>query len=117
MTHGYDDWYEEAAPWLNVSSPPSASRCLAGSTSASRRARLPLTLMLIVIAFALLAIASASGCANNRTVFIPEDSPIRVGPSTKAKVYTLINGEWVLSGNTVTIPEGWYCVPPSFVKE
>ena len=117
MTQGYDDWYEEAAPWLNESSRPCASRCSAGSTSGSRKARLPLTLTLIVSAFALLAIAFSSGCANNRTVFVPEDSPIRIGPSAKAHVYTLVKGEWVLSGNTVTIPEGWYCVPPSFVKE
>ena len=25
--------------------------------------------------------------------------------------------EWVLSANQVEIPEGWYCVPPSFVKD
>jgi hypothetical protein len=50
-------------------------------------------------------------------VFIPEDSPIRVGPRTNARVYTLIKGEWVLSANSVTIPEGWYCVPPSYVAE
>jgi hypothetical protein len=32
-------------------------------------------------------------------------------------VYALVDGEWVLSENRVTIPEGWYCVPPSYVEE
>jgi hypothetical protein len=72
--------------------------------------------MLIATAFAAAVLAFASGCGS-RTVFIPEDSPIRIGPRTQAKVYTLQSGEWVLSNNTVTIPEGWYCVPPSFVAE
>jgi hypothetical protein len=72
-------------------------------------------LTLIASIFAVLVIGFASGCG--RTVLVTEDSPIRVGPSTKARVYTLNNGEWTLSGNTVTIPEGWYCVPPSFVHE
>ena len=73
--------------------------------------------LLTYLGFVALALASASGCGGNRTVFIPEDSPIRVGPSTTARVYTYENGQWVLSGNRVTIPEGWYCVPPSFVKD
>lgn len=72
--------------------------------------------LLIFLAFVLLVLASASGCGGNRTVFIPEDSPIRMGPSVRARVYTYRTGEWVLSANQVEIPEGWYCVPPSFVK-
>jgi hypothetical protein len=28
----------------------------------------------------------------------------------------MTDGEWTLSDNCVTIPEGWYCVPPSFVE-
>ena len=27
------------------------------------------------------------------------------------------DGEWRLSANCVEIPEGWYCVPPSFMEE
>jgi hypothetical protein len=57
-----------------------------------------------------------SGCGS-RTVFIPEDSPIRIGPNTSIKVYTLQQGQWILSGNYVHIPEGWYIVSPSFVKD
>jgi hypothetical protein len=32
-------------------------------------------------------------------------------------VYALIDGEWVLSGNSVELEEGWYLVPPSYVEE
>lgn len=73
--------------------------------------------LLTVILFfcVVLALGSASGCS--RAVFIPEASPIRMGPSVKARVYLLINGEWTLSDNQVIIPEGWYCVPPRFVDE
>ena len=73
--------------------------------------------ILTLSSFAALVLAFASGCSNNRTVFIPEASPIRVGPSCKSRVYTFVNGEWTLSGNNVEIPEGWYCVPPSYVGE
>ena len=76
-----------------------------------------LRFLLTVILFccAVLALAFAFGCS--RAVFIPESSPIRVGPNCKTKVYLLINGEWTLSDNSVVIPEGWYCVPPRFVDE
>jgi hypothetical protein len=40
-----------------------------------------------------------------------------MGPDAKARVYTLQSGQWLLSNNQVTIPEGWYCVPPSYVKD
>lgn len=69
----------------------------------------------ILFCFVVLVLGSASGCS--RAVFIPEASPIRVGPNCKTKVYLLINGEWTLSDNNVVIPEGWYCVPPRFVDE
>lgn len=62
----------------------------------------------------LLAIASNAGCS--RTVLVPESSPIRIGPDCRTKVYALQEGEWILSENKVTVPEGWYCVPPSYVN-
>lgn len=71
--------------------------------------------MLTKVCFAVVVIVYALGC--NRAVLIPEGSPIRVGPSCKTRVYTLINSEWVLSDNFVIIPEGYYCVPPSFVDD
>jgi len=71
-------------------------------------------LILLAIALILLGIVFASGCT--RAVLVPESSPIRIGPATRARIYAMTDGEWELSGNTVTIPEGWYCVPPSFVE-
>lgn len=68
-----------------------------------------------VLVIALLGILLASGCS--RVVLVTESSPIRVGPNTTARVYTLDGQEWALSDNRVTIPEGWYCVPPSYVTE
>jgi len=29
----------------------------------------------------------------------------------------MTDGKWELGANCVEIPEGWYCVPPSFVEE
>jgi uncharacterized protein YbdZ (MbtH family) len=55
------------------------------------------------------------GCGN-RTILVSEDSPFRVGPHCKSRIYSLTEGQWSLSDNIVEIPEGWYVVPPSFVK-
>jgi len=42
-------------------------------------------------------------------VFIKESSDVvRLGPNVKGKVYFRRGGEWVLSKNTVHLPEGWY---------
>lgn len=79
------------------------------------RAALRATLILLATASLLLVLVYASGCT--RAVLVPEASPIRIGPATRAQIYVMIDGEWELSGNTVTIPEGWYCVPPSFVEK
>jgi hypothetical protein len=69
----------------------------------------------IALACAVPAFVFATGCA--RTVLVPESSPIRIGPATRARVYALERGEWILSTHRVEIPEGWYAVPPSFVEE
>jgi uncharacterized protein YceK len=71
---------------------------------------------LIGIGLFVLVVGLMSGCGS-RTVLISEDSPIRMGPNVQAKVYTLQQGQWILSSNQIKIPEGWYCVPPSFVNE
>lgn len=65
-----------------------------------------------------LCLASGTGCAPGRTVLVSDDSPVRIGPGTTGKVYRLV-GEpptWTLGSDTVTLPEGWYCVPPRFVR-
>jgi len=69
----------------------------------------------LLIAILIPLLASVSGCATGRTVLVPDDSPIRIGPGTTGKAYTLINGEWVLGDRRVAYPEGWYVVPPRFV--
>jgi hypothetical protein len=49
-------------------------------------------------------------------VFVPEESPMRIGPRADVRVYHRVDGIWTLSQNTIRIPEGWYLVPPSYVK-
>jgi uncharacterized protein YceK len=74
-------------------------------------------LTLIVTLFVVLAAAFVSGCGSSRTVFVPEESPMRTGPNSSMRVYHLVNGEWTLSNNRIPVPEGWYLVPPSYIKE
>lgn len=50
-------------------------------------------------------------------MFVPEESPMRTGPSSRIRVYHRIDGVWTLSENRIEIPEGWYLVPPSYVAE
>lgn len=72
--------------------------------------------MLIKIPLLLLVLAGAFAGGCTRAVLIPESSPVRIGPETKARIYAMTEGRWQLSDNCVEIPEGWYCVPPSFVE-
>lgn len=97
------------------SSKRSSDHSCAGSKKWPKRDIALATLWWIGAALAVLAVASAIGCT--RTVLVSEASPIRVGPDCHAKVYTKTEDGWRLSDNRVTIPEGWYCVPPSFVEE
>jgi hypothetical protein len=76
----------------------------------SRRSQLKIALASLVLAG-----VSASGCA--RTVLVPEGSPMRVGPRASMRVYALVDGNWQLSDNKIVVPEGWYLVPPSYVKD
>ena len=69
----------------------------------------------MLAAVALLSIALASGCGSGRTVLVADDSPVRIGPGTAGRVYRLVDGQWRLSPDPVTLPEGWYVVPPRFV--
>lgn len=94
------------------SSPRSLRKCL--SICFCARA-LELMQTAMWVAFAVLALAYATGC--DRAVFVPEASPMRLGPGTRAQVYMLVGNNWVLSSNKIEIPEGWYIVPPSYVLE
>jgi hypothetical protein len=73
-------------------------------------------LTLTAILCAALVIGFALGCGSSRTVFVPEESPMRVGPDARFRVYHRVGGEWTLSANRIAIPEGWYLVPPSYVR-
>ncbi len=69
-----------------------------------------------LIAALMLFVALASACGCGRTVLLPDDSPIRVGPGTTGKAYRLIEGEWRVSDRAIQYPEGWYVIPPRFVE-
>lgn len=99
----------------SASSRPSRSVFSDGLRAVWRSRIGPWMLTWTAILFIALALGFASGCS--RTILVPESSPIRVGPGTTNRVYVRDGGEWVLSQNAVTIPEGWYCVPPSFVED
>jgi hypothetical protein len=109
----YDDFMEERCS--TASSLPSRLRSWITSLAAWSVGAWPLMRYLIPIGFTALVIAFASGCG--RTVLVSEGSPIRIGPSAKARVYAMVDGEWQLSQNAVAIPEGWYVVSPSFVDK
>jgi hypothetical protein len=96
---------------LSLLSLDSSRKC---SEALSSVPKLELMLTLTKVCFAVVVVVYVLGC--NRAVLIPESSPIRVGPDCQTKVYSLISAEWVLTDNKVVIPEGWYCVPPSFVE-
>ena len=93
---------------MSASSPAWRLRSLSILRSALRA-----TLILLATLSLLLALVFASGCT--RTVLVPESSPVRIGPGARARVYALVDGEWILSDNAVDLEEGWYMVPPSFV--
>jgi hypothetical protein len=73
--------------------------------------------MWIAILCGALVLAFGDGCSPNRTVFVPEASPMRGGPSSSMRVWMRIDGVWTLSGNRIDVPEGWWLVPPSYVAE
>lgn len=96
------------------SSPRSPSPSSDGSIARWSEARRRSTPTRIATLFAVLATGFASGCGS-RTVFVPEASPMRVGPFARMRVYHMVGGEWMLSNNQIAVPEGWYLVPPQFV--
>jgi hypothetical protein len=54
-------------------------------------------------------LACGVSCGTTRVVFIHESKDVvRLGPDVRGKVYFYREGQWVLSKNKVTLPEGWY---------
>lgn len=101
---------------LSGSSDKWRSRCSRGLSAAWNGVRSPRTATLILLAFVALLLAFALGCGS-RVVFVSDQNPVRTGPGTTGRVWTLEGGEWRLSGNTVAIPEGMYLVSPRWVEE
>ena len=42
---------------------------------------------------------------------VPSDL-VKLGPDVRGKVYVFTEGQWVLSDNECSIPEGWIAAPP-----
>ena len=99
---------------MNESPLLSRSASSSGSRSVLREGLLLGMLIGILVLLIGLPLLFAAGCS--RTILVPESSPIRIGKDCRSRVYTMVEGEWIESANTVQIPEGWYCVPPSFVE-
>ena len=93
---------------------PSRSGSSSGSRSVLKEGLLLSMLVGILVLLIGLPLLCVPGCS--RTILVPESSPIRIGKDCRSRVYTMVEGEWIESANTVQIPEGWYCVPPSFVE-
>ncbi|MGB2820050.1 MAG: hypothetical protein WBF17_03655 [Phycisphaerae bacterium] len=73
-----------------------------------RRTRLfPLIAMLLAGSVLL----SGCGLIKTRTVLIPPGEPVQLAEPVKAYVYVDIGGKRERSGNRVTLPEGWWCLP------
>lgn len=102
---------------MSGSSRPSPSASLPGLIEDCRAIQRLLMRMLIASLCVALLLDCAFGCAPNRTVFVPEASPMRVGPSSSMRVWMRLDGVWTLSGNRIDVPEGWYLLPPSYVAE
>ena len=87
-----------------VSRQDSSSR--SASTSSDRRWRS------LLAGTAICVLACSTGCASGpRVALVPNGNILRTGPDMRGRVYIEDeNGEWVLSGNSVQVPEGWYLV-------
>jgi len=71
----------------------------------------------IFYAAAVVGLLNICVVACSRVVLVNEASPIRIGNNIHGKVYTFDGTNWTLSDNELTLPEGWYLVPPSYVSE
>lgn len=72
--------------------------------------------MWTVAVFVLLVLAFALGCGS-RAVFIPDQSPMRIGEPTRMRVWMMVDGQWTLSANKIEVPEGYYIVSPRWVED
>ena len=62
----------------------------------------------------LVALALSVGCVRQRTrtVLVPPGEPVQLAAPTKAFIYfETKDGKRIRSEHTVTLPEGWWCLP------
>lgn len=65
----------------------------------------------------LCAAICAAGCAMPRTVLVPPGEVIKAGPGgLRGRAYVRTGNGWELSRDAITVPEGWYAVPPEYAK-
>jgi hypothetical protein len=102
-------------PCFSLSSKRSCPCSRVSQNGYCEKARKRKTLTATIAFFAALVAGLETGCT--RAVLVPESSPVRIGPEVRCRIYLLENGEWVISDNEILLPEGWYCVPPSYVEE
>jgi hypothetical protein len=102
-------------PYSEAYSMPSFPPCLLSLARELRRQRQRSAQ--IFYAVAVVGLLNISVVACSRVVLVNEASPIRIGNNIHGKVYTFDGTNWTLSDNDVSLPEGWYLVPPSFVAE
>ena len=55
------------------------------------------------------ALNFAISCGTSKVVFVDTaGGMVRIGPDVRGHVYFYQDGEWILSRNKVTLPEGWF---------
>ena len=59
----------------------------------------------------------ASGCRTSVVILDSQQDVVRLGDDVTGHVYTWQDGRWVLSGNKVRLPQGWYAGPGPAVKQ
>lgn len=55
-------------------------------------------------------------CIRRDLVFVEEDSPVRLADDCYGHVVYLKDGEMLISDESVHLHEGWWVVPPSFMR-
>ena len=100
---------------------PSGAPCVGRFPPASRRgmlSKIRLRYGARVLKYAIISAFAVSPAACSRAVFITDSAPARVGPDCRGRVYTLDDkGAWILSDNSVLIPEGYYFVSPVWIQD
>ena len=55
-----------------------------------------------------LLVVYGSGCGGTKHILVLPGTPVQLGEDVRARIYA----GGVRSNNRVTIPEGWWCLPP-----